>query len=115
MIDKKEAIAKIEEKKHREKEATCNQFFDLTKKAIEVEESMAKAKAIEAEAKMMAEEREIMLVDTTNMTEGQKAWGEEASCHHPTTQRMIKHYLHKLPVSIINIMHSLFLLVRTFG
>jgi hypothetical protein len=47
------------------------------KKAIEVEESMAKAKAIEAEAKLMAEEREIMLVDTTNMTEAQKAWVEK--------------------------------------
>jgi hypothetical protein len=35
---------------------------------------MAKAKAIEAETKLMTEEREIMLVDTTNMTEGQKAW-----------------------------------------
>jgi hypothetical protein len=75
---------------------------------------MAKAKAIEAETKLMAEEREIMLVDTTNMTEGQKAWGGEASCHHPTTQRMTKHYLHKLLVSIINIMHSLFLLVSDF-
>jgi hypothetical protein len=32
---------------------------------------MAKAKAIDAEAKLMAEEREIMLVNTTNMTEGQ--------------------------------------------
>jgi hypothetical protein len=31
MIDKEEAIAKIEENKHRQKEATCNQFFDLTK------------------------------------------------------------------------------------
>jgi hypothetical protein len=39
---------------------------------------MSKAKAIEAVAKLIAEEREIMLVDTTNMTEGQKAWVE---CH----------------------------------
>jgi hypothetical protein len=39
---------------------------------------MSKAKAIEAEAKLIAEEREIMLVDTTNMMEGQKAWVE---CH----------------------------------
>jgi hypothetical protein len=69
MANKEEAIAKREEKKHREKKATCNQFLDLTKKAIEVEKSMAKAKIIEAEAKLMAEEREIMLVDTTNMTE----------------------------------------------
>jgi hypothetical protein len=77
MANKEEAIAKREEKKRWEKEATCNQFFDLTKKAIKVEESMAKTKAIEAEAKLMIEEREIMLVDTTNMAEGQKAWVEK--------------------------------------
>jgi hypothetical protein len=77
MVDKEEAIAKREEKRHREKEATRNQFFNLTKKAIEVEESMAKAKALEAEAKLMTEEREIMFIDTTNMTVGQKAWVEK--------------------------------------
>jgi hypothetical protein len=38
---------------------------------------MTKAKAIDAKAKLMAEKREIMLVDTTNMTEGQKAWVEK--------------------------------------
>jgi hypothetical protein len=38
---------------------------------------MAKTKAIEAEAKLMAEEREIILVDTTKMSEGQKAWIEK--------------------------------------
>jgi FtsZ-binding cell division protein ZapB len=52
-------------------------FFDLTKKAIEVEERMEKAMVLEAEAKLMAEEREIMFIDTTNMTEGQKAWVEK--------------------------------------
>jgi hypothetical protein len=74
--DKEGAIALRKEKKCREKEATANAFYDLTKKAIEVEESMAKAKAIEAEANLMAGEREIMLVNTTNMTEGQKVWVE---------------------------------------
>jgi hypothetical protein len=74
--DKEGAITVREEKKHREKEATANAFYDLIKKAIEVEDSMAKAKAIEAEAKLMAEEREIMLVNTTNMTEWQKVWVE---------------------------------------
>jgi hypothetical protein len=74
MADKEEAIAARGKKKRCEKEATANAFYDLTKKAIEVEESMAKAKAIEAKAKLMAEKREIMLVDTTNMTEAQKAW-----------------------------------------
>jgi hypothetical protein len=49
----------------------------LRLKAIEVEESMAKTKAIEADTKLMAKKREIMLVDTTNMMEGQKAWVEK--------------------------------------
>jgi hypothetical protein len=55
MVDKEEIIAKREEKRHREKEATCAQF-DLTKKAIEVEESL-KTKAIEDEAKLLVVER----------------------------------------------------------
>jgi hypothetical protein len=75
MANKEKAIAVREEKKCREKEA--NAFYDLTKKATEVEESIAKAKTIQAEAKLMAEEREIILVNTTNMTEGQKAWMEK--------------------------------------
>jgi hypothetical protein len=89
MANKEEAIAQREEKKRREKVATCNQFFDLTKKTIEVEESMAKAKAIEAEAKLMIKEREIMFVDTTKMTEGQKTWVERrcAIIQHATRDR----------------------------
>jgi hypothetical protein len=39
------------------------------KKSIKVEESMPKAKALEAEAKLMDEERKIMFIDTTNMME----------------------------------------------
>jgi hypothetical protein len=35
------------------------------------------AKAIQAEAKLMAQERKIMLVDTPNMKNGQKAWVEK--------------------------------------
>jgi hypothetical protein len=76
VADKEEAIAVRDKKKCREKEATANAFCDLTKKAIEVEESMAKARTIEVEAKLMAEEREIMLV-VTNMTTAQKAWVEK--------------------------------------
>jgi hypothetical protein len=77
MADKEEAIAMRKEKKHREKEATTNAFFNITKKAIEVEESMAKTKEIEAVTKLMSKKREIMLVDTTNMMEGQKVWVEK--------------------------------------
>jgi hypothetical protein len=65
MVDKEEAIAKSEEKRNQEKKATCIQFFDLTMKAITVEESLAKAKAPEAEAKLLAKEREIIFIDTT--------------------------------------------------
>jgi hypothetical protein len=57
IVDKNEAIAKREKKKREEKEATCPQFFDLTKKAIKVEETLAKTKAMEAEAKLLADER----------------------------------------------------------
>jgi hypothetical protein len=73
MVHKEEGISKREEKRHREKQDTCLQFFDLGKKEIEVEESLAKAKAIEAEAKLLAEEREIMFIDTTNMTAKEKS------------------------------------------
>jgi hypothetical protein len=64
MVDKEEIISKREEKRRWEKEATCAQF-DLTKKAIEVEESLAKKKVMEAEAKLLVMEREIMFIDTT--------------------------------------------------
>jgi FtsZ-binding cell division protein ZapB len=77
LLWKEEAIAKREEKRRQEKEATCAQFFDLTKKAIEVDESLEKAKAMEAEAKLLVEEREIMFVHTTNMKVDQKAWVEK--------------------------------------
>jgi hypothetical protein len=94
MANMKEAISKREEKKRLKKEATCNQFFDLTKKAIGIEESMTKKNPIETEAKLMAEEREIMFVGTSNMTDG-----GETACHHPTTRCVIAHDLHKLHVS----------------
>jgi hypothetical protein len=77
MAEKEEALAKRKEKKHRDKEATCASFFDLTKRAIKVEETNAKAKAMEAEDKLLAEEREIMFVDMTNMTAEQRAWVEK--------------------------------------
>jgi hypothetical protein len=50
MANKEESLSKREEKKRREKEATCNQFFDLTKKAIEVEESITSRKKLTAGA-----------------------------------------------------------------
>jgi hypothetical protein len=38
---------------------------------------MAKAKAMEVEANVLADEREIMFIDTTKMMEEQKAWVEK--------------------------------------
>jgi hypothetical protein len=95
MADKEEAITKREEKKRQEKEAICNQFVDLAKKAIEVEEGMAKA--TEAEAKLMAEERDIVRVRRYRQHDGgTKGLGGEAACHHPTTRRVISHLTNDL-------------------
>jgi hypothetical protein len=44
MAKKEEALAKMEEKRHRDKNATCAIFFDLTKRATELEERNAKQK-----------------------------------------------------------------------
>jgi hypothetical protein len=55
------------------KDATFASFFNLTKRPIEVEERNAKAKVIEAEAKLQAEEREVMLINMSNMTPEQRA------------------------------------------
>jgi hypothetical protein len=49
------------------KEVTCASFFNITKRPIEVEERNAKAKAMETE------EREIMLINMSNMTPKQRA------------------------------------------
>jgi hypothetical protein len=83
MVYKEEAIAVREEKKRHEKEATANAFYDLTNKAIEVEESMANAKAIEVKAKLMVEERK-------QHDEGAKGLGGEAPCLHCTTRHVIE-------------------------
>jgi hypothetical protein len=45
-------------KRCQEKEATCASFFDLTKRAIEVDKRNAKSKAMELEAKLLTEERD---------------------------------------------------------
>jgi hypothetical protein len=83
MYEKEEAVAK-REKRRGEKEATFASFFDLTKRAIEVEERIAKPMAMEAETNLLAEERAIMFVDMTNMTSEQKAWVEK---HHAIIQQ----------------------------
>jgi hypothetical protein len=54
---------------------------------IGVEESLAKAKAMEAEAKLLVEEREIMFIDMTNMMMEQKSWVEK---HYAIIQQRMR-------------------------
>jgi hypothetical protein len=75
MVEKKETLAKRDEKRRLDKEATCDSFFDFRMRAIEVEKRNAKAKAMEAESKQP--KREIMLIDVTNMTSEERAWVEK--------------------------------------
>jgi hypothetical protein len=50
MTEKEDALATRDETRRREKEATCNSFIDLTKRALYIEESNARTKVIKAEA-----------------------------------------------------------------
>jgi hypothetical protein len=70
MAEKEEALAKGDEKPRREKEVTCATFIDLTKRAMEIQ-------AIEAEAKLLAEENRIMFADLSLMDPKQRAWFEK--------------------------------------
>jgi hypothetical protein len=49
MAEKDDALAKRDEKRHREKDTTCASFVDLRKRALEIQ-------AIEVEAKLTTEE-----------------------------------------------------------
>jgi hypothetical protein len=65
LVARKEA--KRDKKRHRDKEATCASFTDVTKRALDVKESIARAKATEAEAMLLHEENRIMLADLNIM------------------------------------------------
>jgi hypothetical protein len=41
IVKREEALAKRDEKRHQEKEAPCASFIELTKSALEIEESNA--------------------------------------------------------------------------
>jgi ATPase subunit of ABC transporter with duplicated ATPase domains len=90
MAEKEEALAKREEKRCREKKATCASFVNLTKRAIEVIERNTKAKAMEAEAKLLAEERD-HVCQHDQQDAGTKGLGGEATHHHPTTRGVVAH------------------------
>ena len=77
MDEKEEANAKRDEKRRMEKEATSAIFIDLQKRVLEVEESKARSIAIEAEAKLLAEESRILMADLTIMDPANRTWFEK--------------------------------------
>jgi hypothetical protein len=70
MADKEKDVVKRKKKRRRDKEATCATFIDLTKQAMQVQKN-------EADANLLAEESQIMLVDLSLMGAGTKAWLEK--------------------------------------
>jgi hypothetical protein len=73
MAEKEEALANKDMKRRQEKDATCSRFIDLTKMALDIEESIARTKAIDSEAKLLAKENWIMLAYLSIMAPEQKA------------------------------------------
>ena len=67
-------MAKRDEKKRLDKEATTVMYVNLTKEAIEARRMDAEARRMDAEAKTRAEDNKIMLADVTNSDEDQRAW-----------------------------------------
>jgi hypothetical protein len=70
MADKEKDVVKRKEKRRRDKEATCATFIDLTKQSMQVQKN-------EANANLLTEESQIMLVDLSLMGAGTKAWLEK--------------------------------------
>jgi hypothetical protein len=76
MPEKEEELANRDEKRHQKNGATYANSTNLTKRALDIEESNGCTKAIEAEAKFLAENR-IMLAELSIMDLVQKAWFEK--------------------------------------
>ena len=68
-----------EEKKQREREENAKNFFDLQKKKLEIDETDARSRAMEAEQALLAEESRIMMSDLNTMGR------EEAKALHGKT------------------------------
>ena len=66
-----------EERKRREREENTKNFFDLQKKKIEIDETNARSRAMEAEQALLAEESRIMMDDLNNMTPSKRACHEK--------------------------------------
>jgi uncharacterized membrane protein len=67
MAETQEALTKRDEKRRRKKEATTATFIDLTKQAI----------MVEAMAKLLVEENQIMSAGLSIMELEQRAWFEK--------------------------------------
>jgi hypothetical protein len=77
MAQREDALSKRDKKRHREEEARCASFIDFTKRALKIEESIARRKAIESKAKLLTEENQIILATLSIMNPVQKAWFEK--------------------------------------
>ena len=52
-------------------------FFDLQKKKLEIDETNARSRAMEAKQALLAEESRIMVADLNTMTPRKRAWVEK--------------------------------------
>ena len=66
-----------EEKKRWEREENAKNFFDLQKKKLEIDETNARSRAMEAEQALLAEESRIMMADLNTMTPRKRGWVEK--------------------------------------
>jgi hypothetical protein len=82
-LQPREALAKRNEKRIREKEATCASFIDLTKRNLDIQESVECAKDAKAKAMKLVGENGIMLVYLSIMARKKVLVQEEV--HHPRT------------------------------
>ena len=75
MTEKEKAIVEREERRRKDKEAAVAVFVDLPKRTLEVAETNAKSRMMEASAKVMAEENTIMFTDLDKVADPiRRAW-----------------------------------------
>ena len=66
-----------EERKQREREENVKNFFDLQKKKLEIEQTNARSRAMEAEQALLLEESRIMMADLDTLTPKKRTWYEK--------------------------------------
>ena len=75
MTEKEKAAAEREERRRKDTEAAVAVFVDLQKRTLEVAETNAKSRMMEASAKVMAQENTIMFTDLDKVADPiQRAW-----------------------------------------